>query len=165
MKKIIFLLAVGITLSIGAQAQKKMGYVNSQELLQVMPEAHKADSTLTNYMKDIDNQYKVMTGEYQKKMDEYQTNSKSWSEVIRETKEKELGDLGNRIQEFQSGAEEKITNKRSEIFKPLLDKAQKAIKAVGEEGGYDYVFDGTQLLYAKDSEDITPKVKAKLGIK
>ncbi|RYZ39072.1 MAG: OmpH family outer membrane protein, partial [Sphingobacteriales bacterium] len=45
------------------------------------------------------------------------------------------------------------------------DKAQKAIREVGAEGGYDYIFDGGQLLYAKDSENIMPTVKAKLGIK
>ena len=46
MKKIVFLLALGITIGFSAQAQKKFGYINSQELLEKMPEARKADTSL-----------------------------------------------------------------------------------------------------------------------
>jgi outer membrane protein len=165
MKKIIFLLAIGITLGFSAQAQKKFGYVNSQELLETMPEARKADTTLKQYAKSLDDQFKTMANDYQTKGKEYEEKAKTWTDAVREVKEKELTDLQNRIQEFQQGAEEKIQNKRAELFKPLLDKAQKAIKDVGVEGGYDYIFDGSALLYAKDTENILPQVKAKLGIK
>lgn len=170
MKKIIFLLAVGLSLCFSSQAQtstgaKKFGYVNSDELLRVMPEAKKADSTLQAFVKSMDEQYKAMLSEGQKKYADYTANESKWSEVVKESKEKEMEDLQNRIQEFQSTAEEKIGNKRVDIYKPLLEKAQNAIKAVGEEGGYDYIFDAAQLLYVKDSENITSKVKTKLGIK
>lgn len=167
MKKIIFLLALGMTIGFGvsAQAQKKTGYINSQELLETMPEARKADSVLTKYQKDLEDQLKTMATEAQNKYKAYTEQGKTWSDAVKEVKEKELSDLQNRIQEFQQGADEKMGKKRQELFKPILDKAQKAIKEVGAEGGYDYIFDGGQLLYAKDSENIMPSVKAKLGIK
>lgn len=167
MKKIIFLLALGITIGFGycAHAQKKMGYINSQELLEAMPEARKADSSLTKYQKDLEDQLKTMATDAQAKYKDYQDKGKTWTDAVREVKEKELSDLQNRIQEFQQGADEKLGRKRQELFKPILDKAQKAIKDVGSEGGFDYIFDGGQLLYAKDSENIMPQVKAKLGIK
>lgn len=165
MKKIIFLLAIGLTVGFNAQSQKKLAFVNSQELLEVMPEAKAANEVLQKYLKEMQDQNGVMMAELQKKSDDYTNNAKTWSEVVKETKEKEMTDLNNRIQEFQANADEKIANKKNEVLKPLYDKAQKAIKDVGVEGAYDYVFDGSQLLYAKDSEDITPKVKAKLGIK
>lgn len=167
MKKIIFLLALGLTIGFGyqAQAQKKMGYVNSQELLESMPEARKADSTLTRYGKDLEDQIKAMITDYQTKLKDYSEKAKTMSDAVKEVKEKELGDLQNRIQEFQQGAEEKLGRKRQELFKPILDKAQKAIKDVGTEGSYDYIFDGSNLLYFKESENILPQVKAKLGIK
>ena len=164
MKKIIFLLALGLTVGFSAQAQK-IGYVNSQELLQLMPEAKHADSVLQQYVKSMDDQYKTMADEGQKKLQEYQQNQKNWTDAVRETKEKAITDLQNRMQEFQQSADSKIQDKRSEVYKPLLDKAQKAIKAVGVEGGYDYILDGGALLYAKDGKDVLPLVKAKLGIK
>jgi len=167
MKKIFFLLALGMTIGFcfTAQAQKKTGYINSQELLETMPEARKADSTLQKFQKDLEDQLKTMVTEFQNKGKAYQDNGKTWSDAVKEVKEKELTDLQNRMQEFQQGADEKMSKKRQDLFKPILDKAQKAIKEVGSEGGYDYIFDGGQLLYAKDSENIMPSVKAKLGIK
>lgn len=167
MKKIIFLLALGVTLGFGysAQAQKKTGYINSQELLETMPEARKADSAMTKYGKELEDQLKTMATDAQNKYKDYMDKGKTMSDAVKEVKEKELQDLQNRIDEFRQGADEKMGKKRQELFKPILDKAQKAIKDVGAEGGYDYIFDGTQLLYAKESENIMPLVKAKLGIK
>ena len=158
-------MAIGLTVGYNAQSQNKLAFVNSQELLEVMPEATAANKTLQDYVKDLTDQNTLMMTELKKKSDDYGANAKGWSEIVKETKEKEMQDLNNRIQEFQAGADEKIAKKKNDVLKPLYDKAQKAIKDVSIEGGYDYVFDGSQLLYAKDTQDITPKVKAKLGIK
>lgn len=165
MKKILFLLAIGVTLGLSAQAQKKFGYINSQELLEAMPEAKKADSTWQKYGAGIETQLREMGTEIQTKYKEYEEKSKTWTDAVREQKEKDITRLRQSAEEFQAGAEDKIAKKRSELFKPILDKAQAAIKAVGSEGSYDYIFDGAQLLYAKDGENILPAVKAKLGIK
>lgn len=165
MKKIVFLLALGITIGFSAQAQKKFGYINSQELLEKMPEARKADTAMQQYQKTLEDQLRTMATDAQTKFKDYEEKEKTWTDAVKEVKQKELQDLQSRIQEFQQGAEEKIGRKKQDLFKPILDKAQKAIKDVGVEGGYDYIFDGGSLLYAKDSENILPAVKAKLGIK
>lgn len=165
MKRIIFLLAIGITLGFSAQAQKKFGYVNSQELLEIMPEAKKADSAWQKYGASIEAQLKEMANEIQNKYKEYDEKSKTWTDAVREQKEKDIQRLQQSAQEFQANAEENIQKKRAELFKPILEKAQKAIKDVGAEGNYDYILDGSALLYAKDGENILPLVKAKLGIK
>ncbi|MFT4062461.1 MAG: OmpH family outer membrane protein [Edaphocola sp.] len=167
MKKILFLLTLGFAVGYGydADAQKKTGYVNAQELLETMPEARKADSSVTKYTNDLQEQMKLMVDDYQKKVKDFDDKGATWSDAVKEVKTKEIQDLQGRLQDFQQSAEEKIAKKRQELFKPILEKAQKAIKAVGTEGAYDYIFDGGSLLYAKDSENIMPAVKAKLGIK
>jgi len=167
MKKIMFLLAIGMTIGFGVSAQsaKKTGYVNTQELLANMPEARKADSLLDKYRKDLAAQYKTMTDEFQTKLAAYQKDGATMSDAVKEVKEKELQDMQNRIQDFQQGAEDKIGKKNEELLKPIFDKAKKAISDVGKDGQYDYIFEGGQLLYAKDAENIMPAVKAKLGIK
>lgn len=167
MKKIIFLLALGMTIGFGysAQAQKKTGYINSQELLESMPEARKADSALTKFGKELEDQLKTMATDAQTKYKDYMEKGKTMSDAVKEVKEKELQDLQNRIDEFRQSADDKMGKKRQELFKPILDKAQKAIKDVGIEGGYDYIFDSNQLLYFKETENIMPQIKAKLGIK
>ena len=90
MKKIIFLIAVTLSIGISAQAQKKLGYVNSQELLSLMPEAKAADNTLDSFQKNLQDQYKALADEGQKKFQEYQDNEKTWSAAVKETKEEEL---------------------------------------------------------------------------
>lgn len=169
MKKVIFLLAIALTAGFTqVQAQTKspkMGYINSQELLTMMPESALADTALAKYMKSLNDAYTAMAQEGQQKLQEYQAQKDNWTPAVRETKEKGINDLQNRIQEFQANAQDSIQAKRAQLFQPLLEKAQAAIKNVGKEGGYDYIFDGSALLYANDAENLMPKVKAKLGIK
>jgi outer membrane protein len=50
-------------------------------------------------------------------------------------------------------------------MQPIMDKARKAIEAVGKENGYQYIYDAAGLLYAQDSDNVLPLVKAKLGLK
>jgi len=89
------------------------------------------------------------------------------TDAMKEVKMKEIQDLQNRIESTQQSAQEKIQNKKQEVYAPILEKADKAIKAVAKEKNYDYIFDqsGGSLLYGKETDNILPLVKAKLGIK
>lgn len=165
MKKIFFLIVVSLGFAFNSHAQKKLGYVMSQELLSLMPEAKAATSTLEAYQAELEGQLKAMTEDGQKKYQEFQDNQSSWSDAVKETKMKDLQQLEQQIAEFQGTAMQKMEAKRNEVFQPLMEKAIKAIEAVGKEGNYDYIFDGGGLLYAKEGENLMPQVKAKLGIK
>ena len=145
----------------------KFGHINSAELIQAMPETKGADSALSKYRKSLEDQMKTMTAEYQGKLQTYQTQSETMAEAIRKTKEKELEDLGTRIQDFQQTAQESIQKKKEELYGPVLKKADAAIKAIAKEKSYSYIFDtsGGGILYAQDSDDIMSMVKVKLGIK
>src|SRR5438034_11412395 len=76
----------------------KFGHINSSELIQAMPQTKQADSTLKVYGGSLDSQLKGMTAEYQGKLQNYQSKKDSLPDAIRVVKEKELEDLGNRIQ-------------------------------------------------------------------
>lgn len=168
MKKIVLFLACGLLLGSAAFAQApKLGYINSAELLQAMPEIKKADSSLQLYGKSFQDQLQSMSKEYESKVQAYQTGEKTMTDAVKEVKVKEIQDLQSRIESFNQSAQEKVGKKKEELYKPILDKADKAIKDVAKEKGYDYVFDASAgaLLFAKDSDDIIPLVKTKLGIK
>ena len=82
-------------------------------------------------------------------------------------KEEDLNAMNERIQNYQSSASQQLQTKQSELLKPVFDKADKAIKEVGAEKGLVYVFDMSSrvILYnSKESLDILPFVKTKLGI-
>ena len=171
MKKFALLFLSGLTMTVSSfaigEVGLKLGYVNSQELLSVMPEMTKADADLKTFAKQYQDQLESMGKEFEKKGNDYQTGEKTMSDAVKEVRQKELQSLEGRIREYQQSAQEKIGKKKEDLYKPILEKADKAIKDVAKEKGYDYVFDasGGSLLYAKDSDNLLPVVKTKLGIK
>jgi len=168
MKKIVLMLVSGLLIGNIALAQSpKLGYINSRELLEMMPEIKKADSNLQIYAKSFQDQLQQMSKEFEKKGQDYQAQEKTMTDAVKEVKMKELQDLQNRIETTNQSAQEKVSKKKEELYSPILDKADKAIKEVAKEKGYDYVFDASagMLLYAKDGDNIIGAVKQKLGIK
>ena len=156
------------TMSFGfSQTNAKLGYIDSNELLDMMPGKDSIQKVLQDYGKTLENQLQTMYAEYQTKVQDYQSNSSTMSDIIRQTKEKELADLETRIQTFQQQADTDLQQKQADLLQPLLDKAKNAINAVAKENGYTYIFDvGTgAFLYYETGDNILPKVKAKLGLK
>ncbi len=169
MKKSLVLACVAVLLTvITAFAQTlKFCPIDSGQLIQMMPQTKQADSTLKKFGESLDSQLKGMTVEYQTKLQAYQSKADSMPDAIRTTKEKELTDLGNRIQDFQQTAQESIQKKKEELYGPILKKAEDAIKDIAKEKAYSYIFDTSlgSVIFAQESDNIMPLVKARLGIK
>jgi len=166
--RMIAALAVAVLFSSVAGAQAlKFGHINSADLIQSMPQTKTADSTLKKFAESLDSQLKTMTIEYQTKLQYYQSKVDSMPDAIKQTKEKELYDLQTRIQDFQQTAQESIQKKKEEIYGPILKKAEDAIKSLAKEKSYAYIFDTSvgAVIFAQESDDIMPMVKARLGIK
>lgn len=167
--KVLFLAAGLFLLNGFVSAQTlKIAHVNTSEIMNDMPERPKAEKDLENYYNELQEQLRVMYSEYQTKLQDYQTNAETMSNLVKQSKEKELVDLESRITAFQANAENEFDAKRAELLQPLLEKIQNAINAVGKEKGYTYIIDlatGTAVYVGADAIDITKDVKAKLGIK
>jgi len=170
MKKIlrpVLVIMLYAIMSIGfSQANAKLGYIDSNELLEMMPGKDSVQTVLQDYGKALENQLQTMYAEYQTKVQDYQANSNTMSDIIRQTKEKELADLETRIQTFQQQADTDLQEKQVALLQPILDKAKNAITAVAKENGYTYIFDvGTgAFLYFEKGDNVLPLVKAKLGL-
>lgn len=167
-KYTLIALALFVAGIMNLQAQTlKFGHINSADLIQMMPETKAADSAQAKYRKSLEDQMKTMTAEYQNKLQAYQSQGQTMQEAIKTTKEKELEDLGQRIQDFQQTAQESVQKKKEELYGPILKKAEDAIKAVAKEKAYSYIFDTSAgvVLFAQPSDDIMSVVKAKMGIK
>lgn len=164
MKKIFLLAIVGIMLSFGVNAQK-FGYVNSEEILATMPDMIKAQKDLEAYQKTFEPRYKEMATELQSKYEDYMKKAASMSDAEKTSKETELNSLKERIDKYGTTSDEQIKTKQETLLKPVFEKAQKAIKDYAVEKGYDYIFDAKTIVYAKESDDLTPMIKTKLGAK
>jgi outer membrane protein len=149
----------------------KFGHINSDELIQSMPEYDSATVKLEKFRKELVNALELMQVEWNNKSDSYQKESKNLSDIVKQTKEQELMDIQKRIQDFQTNAQQQLQNKQAELFQPIVGKVDKAIKDVGKENGFLYVFDisasKATLLYFDEAKSINvmPLVKTKLGLK
>ncbi|MBT3174406.1 MAG: OmpH family outer membrane protein [Lentimicrobiaceae bacterium] len=168
LKKVIAVLSliVMITGFASAQTGAKFGYIDSNEILAMMPETDSLQNELKAYADYLDEQMSTMAMEYQTKVTDYQENYNTMSDLIRQTKEKEITDLQARIQAFQQSADQDLGAKQAELFNPLIDKVKVAITEVARENGYNYIFDvGTgALVFYETGDNIIPLVKTKLGI-
>ena len=171
MKKVLNVLMIVclvsfVTFTYG-QSKTKLGHINSNELLEHMPGRDTAKAKLEKYAKDVQGQYKAMQGELEAKYADYQSNEKNMTELIKKTKMDELKDLQDRIDNFQKSAQEDMQKKESELLKPIIDKAKKAISEVAKDNGFTYIFDTASgiLLYTDQGDDIMALVKKKLGLK
>jgi len=153
--------------TVSGQQKIKLGHVDSNELLKLMPEKDSAQAVLENYGKMLQKTLSEMETEFQNKYNDYMANSKTYTDLIKANKEKELTDLDSRIQSFKTQAQEDLQKKESDLLTPIIDKAKNAIEAVAKENGYTYIFDTAVgvLLYYGESDDILPLVKKKLNLK
>ncbi len=172
MKNILKLWYLSIALLFGyflsAGAQIKLGHINSQELFAVMPERDTAQKKLQNIARQFENTLEELEVEYNKKLDDYQKNVATMTDLIRKTKENELQDILQRIQNFQIEAEQDLAKQRADLLKPIQEKAFNAVREVAEENGFTYIFDmgtGAVIFAAENTQDILPLVKKKLGLK
>jgi outer membrane protein len=168
MKKIILsLVAATFLLSNIATAQnQKYGHIDSNELLMLMPERKEAEKKVQAFAQELEKQLEEMSVEYETKIKDFQAKEKDLTPAVKNMRVKEITDLEARIKDFQGVAQEEFQNKQTELMKPILDKAKKAIKDVAEENKFTYIFDigSGALLYYPESNDVLPMVKKKLSL-
>jgi len=165
MKKIL-ILTITCLISINSYSQNKFGYIDSQELLLLMPERKTAEGEVQTFAKSLESRLQAMTAEYQQSVQEYQANEAKYTDLVKQDKVTEITGLEQRIQAFQQRANEELIAKEKELLEPILEKARNAIEDVANEGNYTYIFDKSvgSILYAKESENILDKVKKKLKL-
>lgn len=166
MKKQLIILALMLApLTVFAQ---KFGHVNSQNIIQVMPEWTQAQTEIQNLQKQYEDDLKRLEDEFTKKNEEYNTQKASLPQNIQERREKELQDLYTRMQQYWQESRQNLDQASMEKQQAINEKILKAIKEIGTEGGYLYIFDvssGIPFINETLSTDVTDLVKAKLGIK
>ena len=164
MKKLLLAGIAGIAM-FTAPAQSKIGYINTDELIQVMPEAIKADGELKEFQAGLAQQYQDLSAELNTKDSAFIADSTKLSPSMKEIKRKELVELYQKVQNYQQTSQEQYQAKANEKIAPVREKALTAIKAVAKENGFGYILNEENLLVMPPGDDILPLVKAKLGIK
>lgn len=160
------MVVVAISTTVFAQKSAKIGHINSNDLLSAMPERAAIQTELEDHANQLRATLEAMRKEYETKVSEFQTKQDVMTDVIKQSKVKEITDLEARITEFQQTAEADLQKKEQDLLQPVIDKAKEAINTVAKEGGYTYILDSSVgvVLYSVETDDILPAVKKKLAI-
>jgi len=167
-------IAVVITLaalfSTGDLAAQKMGYMNSLAILSEMPEIALADTAI---MKMRDSLYaegeakaKALQEKYLKYVEEM--NQGTVPPKVAQTREEEITKEQQDLQKYEGEITAWLGKQRERLYTPALEMLQKAIDEVGKENGFQFIFDVSNLnfiVYAEESVDVTPLIRAKLGFR
>ena len=150
--------------------QTKIGYVDSQSIMQKLPEGQDAQKQLDALVAQWQGEITKMQNEWQQKYGEYDKKKLIMSDQTRAEAERELVALEKKVTDYRNqkfGPNGEMFTKQNELLKPVQDRVFKAIQDVAVEENYDYVLDKSGqilLLYANDKYDLTPQVLQKLQV-
>ena len=144
----------------------KIGLVDTNTILTNLPETKAAQDKLAALSKDFQDQDNKFMNALQKKMEDYQALPESTPQATKDALAKEIQADQQKILEFEQNAQAELQKAQERELAPVMNKVADAIKAVGQEGNYTIVQEiGNVIYYGAPAEDITPQVKAKLGLK
>ena len=162
-----FLALVMVLFATQSFAQTKLGHINVQELIALMPERDSAVMKLENYAKELEETMQGMQQEFNTKLQTYQQKNATWTASILEAKTKELEEMQQRLQMFNQNAQQEMQQLQQTLFAPVYEKASKAIEKIGADGGFTYIIDlsaGALIYKGASSIDLLPEAKKELGI-
>lgn len=165
-KKLFIALVAALAVMPAAQAQTTVAVVDIDSVKAVMPEVSLAQSLLEQTSQQYEDEYRKLTDEINKKIEEYQALSSSTAPAIRERRQQEIQDLDQRIQAFQQKAQDDLAAERRKQLGPIDEKINAAIAVVAQERGISLVQPRGQMLYVgPDVTNITDDVVSRLSAK
>lgn len=166
-KRII--LAIAVILPMSAFAQK-FGVVDLAAVFQAMPESATMQTQLQESSQKYQDEFKKLQDELNKLYADFQALSqdKTTPDAIKERRLQDIQDREQKANQFRSQAEQDLSRLQEQLMTPIQQKMMEAVKAVGTEGSYTFIFPNEQSLILYQGAtvaDVTADVKAKLGLK
>ncbi|TVZ55097.1 periplasmic chaperone for outer membrane proteins Skp [Lutibacter sp. Hel_I_33_5] len=157
------LIAITILFTSISFAQTKVGTVDLDYIIGLMPEMKKVISNTQAYGVKLDSTFQVKLKEYQVKLEEY----KKMSDLLKKVNTKEIAGLEQDLQKYRQNGNQLIQLKRDEFMRPLYGKVGGVISEISKANGYTQVLTikGNEFAYIDEKFDITQLVLDKLGLK
>ena len=170
LKRTVISLLVLLSFAVMAQSESalKFGHYNSHEILLQMSETESAQKQLSALSSSYDKELSKMSQDYDAKVEDFVKYSKDMDEEIKKSRQHEIVSLEERIVALKETANATLRKKQEELLLPIKEKLQNAVKQIGEEHHFMYLFDTNipSLGYiSPESEDVTPLIKSKLDLK
>jgi outer membrane protein len=148
-----------------ADAQTKIGYISTQELVSIMPETAKADSNLQQYRTALIQNAQEKQSSLESAIEKFNKDSSAMSISVKDVKRGELQKMLNDLQSEDQRIQQQLQQRQQELIAPINRKAFDAVQAVAKESGYTYIFEKDALLVAPPGDDVLQLVAKKMNIK
>ena len=164
MKRIIIIAAMAL-MSVSAFAQK-LAYVDFNEIVMLMPEMDEARATLEENSKTNEEILMSMYEEYQTKMQQYEQKAATWTQSVREIKEKEIMEIQSRLEQTQQSLQQELQQLQQQLQAPIVEKATNVVNELAKAQGVTAVFEKASFLYIDETQmlDLTPEARKALNI-
>jgi len=146
---------------------QKFGHLNSGLLLSMMPESKAAETELQTYREQQEKILQDKVTAFQAKIADLQKRFQTLTPAQSKAEQEKLAAEEQELYAARAKGEEDVVKKREALLKPIYEKADIAVQAVGKENGFTMIFDSgafNVVLFAEDATDILPMVKAKLNL-
>ena len=165
LKNLLVVATILISSSISVNAQSKVAHINTQELVEAMPDMKNAKSELEKLAKTYETDIQAMATELQNKIKQYDAESSSKTQEENGKRLQEVQGMEQSIRQYQAQAQQDLQKKEIELLQPITEKAKDAILKVGNSQGFDYVLDSSQGqgVIMANGKDLLADVKAELG--
>ena len=163
-----FVFTLVFTPVINAQSQKNV-YVDTEYILDNIPEYHDAQDELDELSKKWQKQIDALYNEIQELYKKYQAEKVLLPSDVRKEREDEIIKKEAHMKDLQKkyfGPEGELFKKRQELIQPIQEKIYNAIEELAQENHYSFVFDkagGVTILYGNPKYDISDDVLDKVG--
>jgi outer membrane protein len=161
LKKFIVAGAALLLVSAGVMAEGKIGFVNSQRILNDAPQAARAKKKIEKDFEKRDQELQRIAKQLQGLQETMDKNSVTMAESERRAKEREFGELNRDFQRKQREFREDLSQRQNEEMASIFERVNKIIKQIAEAEKYDIIFQ--EAVYANPRIDITEKVIKALG--
>ncbi len=165
LKNLLLTTAIILACNFSAQAQSKVAHINTQELVESMPEMKSAKSELEKLAKTYETDIQAMATELQNKIKQYDAESSTKTDEENAKRLQEVQSMEQSIRQYQSQAQQDLQKKELDLLRPITEKAKDAILKVGNAQGFDYILDSSQGqgVIMANGKDLLSDVKSELG--
>lgn len=152
------------------QAQQKIGYVDSEYVLNQMPEYATVQQKLDKLEQKWRSEIQEKQQEVRKLEQEFEARELLYTEEERKDKRRAIQTARKEVERLRQqyfGPEGQLYTRQQDLMRPLQERILKATERVATAEGYDYVVDKTGealFLYAREEHDLSDRVLRELGI-
>ncbi len=168
MKKATWIVLITFLTALNVAAQK-FAYVDTQYILDNIPEFAEAQSQLDEISGQWQKELESKFAEVDKMYKDYQAQSVLLPEDMKKKKEQEIVEKekeAKNLQKARFGKDGDLFKKRQELVKPIQEKIYNAIQEIANSNNYAVIFDkggSLTMMYANPKYDISDEVLDNLG--